>query len=77
MEKNSYGVGRLPRLSKKRQREKDIESGLYCCNPFRKRCCRNADIEVFIFYKGEKLPICHSCWKKISKTEQGWKSNDG
>jgi len=75
MEKNSYGVSRLGRLSKKKQREKDIEDRL-CCNPFRVRRCGRADIEVYIYYKQEKLPICRKCWARIAKTEQGWKSSE-
>ena len=58
---------------KERQRQKDLEKSL-CCNPFRKRRCGNADIEVYLMYKRETLPICHSCWGKLSKKD--WTEKD-
>jgi len=60
-------------LNKKKQKQSDIENRL-CVNPFRKRRCGKADIETYLLYKGEQLPICRSCWKKISILD--WDEND-
>ncbi len=43
-----------------------------CQNPFRKRKCGRTDIELYIWYKGEKLPICRKCWKKIADSDLEW-----
>ena len=37
----------------------------HCRNPWNGRC-RNTDIEVFIVYKGDRLPIYRRCWNKIA-----------
>ncbi|MEM2419786.1 MAG: hypothetical protein QXL38_02220 [Candidatus Bathyarchaeia archaeon] len=40
-------------------------------NPWDKGC-RNEDIEVYIVFKGEKLPICRRCWSKIAEKDLEW-----
>jgi hypothetical protein len=30
------------------------------------------DIEVFILYKGFRLPICRRCWSKIANSNIEW-----
>jgi len=55
-------------MSRKR-REDDVER---CRNPFRKKRCGRTDIEVYIMYKGERLPICSKCWKKIAESDYEW-----
>lgn len=42
-----------------------------CRNPWNGRC-RNADIEVSIYYKNELLPICRECWQDISNRDITW-----
>jgi hypothetical protein len=42
-----------------------------CRNPWNGRC-RNMDIEVFILYKGFRLPICRRCWSKIANSNIEW-----
>lgn len=42
-----------------------------CRNPWRKDCKEN-DIEVYIHIKGEKLPICRTCWDKIADKDLEW-----
>lgn len=43
----------------------------HCRNPWNKEC-KNMNIEVYIFYKGKKRPICRRCWSKISKKDLEW-----
>jgi len=42
-----------------------------CQNPWNKKC-GNHDIEVYILLKGERVPICRSCWKKIAEKDLEW-----
>ncbi len=42
-----------------------------CKNPWNGEC-RNTDIELSIYYKGEFLPICHQCWKEIANKDLTW-----
>ena len=42
-----------------------------CANPW-KRNCRNADIVLYIVYKGRRLPICKSCWAELADTDLEW-----
>lgn len=43
-----------------------------CLNPFKE--CSNEDIAVSIIFDGTSLPICNSCWIKISESNKEWKS---
>jgi len=43
----------------------------HCRNPWNGKC-RNTNIEVFIVYKGDRLPICRRCWSKIAETDIEW-----
>jgi len=45
--------------------------GRRCRNPWNGEC-RNTDIELSIYYKGEFLPICHHCWKEIANKDLTW-----
>jgi hypothetical protein len=42
-----------------------------CRNPWNGKC-QNTDIEVFILYKGDRLPICRRCWSKIAESNIEW-----
>lgn len=42
-----------------------------CRNPWNKDC-KGSDIEVYILFKGDKLPICRNCWDKISEENLEW-----
>ncbi|MGB9958899.1 MAG: hypothetical protein ACPLKQ_00030 [Candidatus Bathyarchaeales archaeon] len=42
-----------------------------CKNPWNREC-QNEDIEVYIFFRGDKLPICRSCWSKIAEKDLEW-----
>jgi len=42
-----------------------------CRNPWDKEC-KNEDIEVYIVFKGEKLPICKRCWSRIAEKDLEW-----
>jgi hypothetical protein len=46
----------------------------HCRNPWNGKC-RNMDVEVFIVYKGDRLPICRRCWSKIAETDIEWGAN--
>jgi hypothetical protein len=47
-------------------------SRVECCrNPWNGKC-KNTDIEVFILYKGDRLPICRRCWSKIADSSIEW-----
>lgn len=41
----------------------------------RLRRCDNQDVEVYIMFKGERLPICHKCWGKIATMPFDWGSS--
>ncbi|MCD6530371.1 CdvA-like protein [Candidatus Bathyarchaeota archaeon] len=49
----------------------EIEPGLTCKNPWNKDC-RNTNIEVFIYYGDEFIPICSECWKKLAERDLNW-----
>jgi len=36
-----------------------------CKNPWNGKC-NNTNIDVYIYYRGNKLPICRSCWGNIA-----------
>lgn len=42
-----------------------------CKNPWNGKC-KNTDIEVYILYKGSRLPICHDCWCEIADKMIEW-----
>jgi len=42
-----------------------------CKNPWNKEC-NNSDIEVYIIFRGEKIPICRCCWDKIATANVEW-----
>ncbi|MCK4313227.1 hypothetical protein KAW04_00520 [Candidatus Bathyarchaeota archaeon] len=42
-----------------------------CRNPWNKEC-KSANIEVYIFHKGTKRPICRRCWSQIAKKDLEW-----
>ena len=42
-----------------------------CKNPWKERCVNN-DIEVYIYYKNQRIPICRKCWSNISETDIEW-----
>ncbi|MEM3443127.1 MAG: hypothetical protein QXM86_04650 [Candidatus Bathyarchaeia archaeon] len=43
----------------------------HCRNPWNKKC-KNDNIEIYILFKGEKLPICQNCWSKIAVKDLEW-----
>jgi len=43
----------------------------HCRNPWNGRC-ENADIEVYIYYKGRRLAICSTCWANIADKNLEW-----
>jgi len=45
--------------------------GRRCKNPWNGQC-RNTDIELSIYYRGEFLPICHQCWREIANKDLTW-----
>ncbi|MGD0496397.1 MAG: hypothetical protein ABSB28_10260 [Candidatus Bathyarchaeia archaeon] len=42
-----------------------------CKNPWNGECKSN-DIEVYIFLKGERVPICRRCWSKLADRDFEW-----
>jgi hypothetical protein len=46
---------------------------IHCMNPWKPEC-RNGDIGLSIYYKGQTIPICHRCWEDISKKNIEWSS---
>ncbi|MBS7616343.1 hypothetical protein KEJ45_04010 [Candidatus Bathyarchaeota archaeon] len=42
-----------------------------CKNPWNKEC-KNENITVYIVVKGDKIPICKSCWNKIAEKDLEW-----
>lgn len=45
--------------------------GRRCRNPWNGEC-RNTDIELSIYYKGEFRTICHQCWREIADKDLTW-----
>ncbi|MEM3622702.1 MAG: hypothetical protein QXZ02_00440 [Candidatus Bathyarchaeia archaeon] len=43
----------------------------HCKNPWNKEC-KSSDIEVYILFRGEKLPICRRCWSRIANKDLEW-----
>lgn len=43
----------------------------HCRNPWQKECKEN-DIEVYILFRGERLPICRRCWSKLVDKDVEW-----
>lgn len=39
------------------------------------RKCSSEEIAVYIMFKGERLSICHECWKKLAPTDFEWGSS--
>jgi hypothetical protein len=42
-----------------------------CRSPWNGKC-KDTDIEVFIIYKGVRLPICRRCWSRIANSNLEW-----
>jgi hypothetical protein len=47
---------------------KDVER---CRNPWNANC-KNADVELYISFKGEEIPICSECWRKLAEADVEW-----
>jgi hypothetical protein len=43
----------------------------HCKNPW-KSSCKSGNIQLYIEFKGEKLPICKRCWSHIADKELNW-----
>ncbi len=43
-----------------------------CKNPWSNNKCQKTDIEVYIYYKGQRLPICRDCWDSIADKDIEW-----
>ena len=43
----------------------------HCRNPWHKECKGN-DIEVYILFRGERLPICRRCWTRLAEKDMEW-----
>ena len=42
-----------------------------CKNPWNGKCS-NTNIEVYIQYKDQVLPICRHCWSEIAEKDIEW-----
>jgi hypothetical protein len=42
-----------------------------CKNPWSEKC-KNSNIEVYIYYRNKRLPICRKCWKTIAAKDIEW-----
>jgi len=42
-----------------------------CQNPWN-GTCGNTEIVLYIYYEGERLPICRECWKGIADHDLEW-----
>jgi hypothetical protein len=42
-----------------------------CKNPWKGKC-KNTDIEVYIYYRNKRLPICRKCWGIIAEKDIEW-----
>jgi len=48
-----------------------------CGNPWARRPCGRRDIAVYIIVNGEKIPICHECWRRIANSNREWGEEPG
>lgn len=60
---------------KKRGTGRSLDGGglEHCMNPWNGEC-RNTDIQLYIYYRRRRRPICRSCWEDIVKGEYSWDS---
>jgi hypothetical protein len=42
-----------------------------CRNPWNAQC-KNVDVELYISFKGEEIPICSKCWRKLAEADVEW-----
>lgn len=49
----------------------ELEPGLTCKNPWNKNC-KNRNIELFIYYRDEFIPICSNCWRELAEKDLNW-----
>ena len=63
------------RKSRKRAVKRSLNGGGFecCMNPWNGEC-RNTDIQIYVFYRNRKRPICRSCWEEIAKGDYSWNS---
>ncbi|MCJ7613922.1 hypothetical protein MUO71_04055 [Candidatus Bathyarchaeota archaeon] len=47
------------------------QSNENCKTPWKERC-KNSDIEVYIYYKNKRIPICRNCWSSIAEKDVEW-----
>jgi len=59
----------MPNKNKKLEPTKNLEKN--CSNPWNNKC-KHTEIALYIYYKGEMLPICWSCWKEIADSDLEW-----
>jgi len=43
----------------------------HCANPWNGKC-NNTNIALYIYYRGEKVPICRPCWNDIAEKDIKW-----
>ena len=43
----------------------------HCKNPWHREC-KDGNIEVYILFRGERLPICRRCWSRIVDKDLEW-----
>ena len=52
----------------------DVKSEMErCLNPWNGGC-ESTDIAIYIMYKGNKIPLCWKCWRKISRKDFEWEA---
>jgi hypothetical protein len=49
----------------------EVQSVERCKNPWNGEC-KNNDIELYIYFQGERLPICRQCWTKMADRDVEW-----
>jgi len=55
----------MPQKAKANARDVSMKrSAEQCRNPWNRKC-KNTKIEVYIYHKGNRLPICGDCWSEI------------
>jgi hypothetical protein len=45
-----------------------------CRNPWNAEC-ESTDIVLYIFFRGERLPICSECWSEIASANIEWEGD--
>jgi len=67
--------GEVKKSKRKRNAGRSLNGGglEHCMNPWNGDC-RNTDIQLYIFFRQRRRPICRACWEGVAKGDYSWNS---